>query len=203
MARFNLSRIPATCTIFALRLTLSQTRHVVPLDDFVADNLTEIATEHKPDNLEIYSQGQIPKASRPGVDLPALWRGSEVKARPPGKGDDTEDSTFSLDTGKIRMPHEKQIRPSTAEGSVVRLATTKSSKGVLTRSGTHSTLTPIRFHHSIALRLFFSIKGRTIDDGIIEGDDQDGDLRMLVVSMRVRMPSVRTASLPAVRIAVR
>jgi hypothetical protein len=116
MARFNLSYIPANCTIFALRLTLIQTRHVVPLDEFVADNLTEIATEHKPDNVEIYSKGQIPKASRPGLDVPALWRGSEVEDIPSGTRDDTEDSIFSLDTGKIRMPHEKQIRPSTAEG---------------------------------------------------------------------------------------
>ena len=116
MARFNLSYIPATCTIFALRLTLTQTRHVVPLDAFVENNLTEIATEHKPDNVEIYSVGQIPKASRPGADVPALWRGSEVEDTPPGMTDDTEDSSFSLDTGKIRMPHEKQIRPSTAEG---------------------------------------------------------------------------------------
>ena len=69
-----------------------------------------------------------------------------------------------------------------------------------TLAETCSTLTPIRFHHSIALRLFFSIKGRTIDDGIIEGVDQKGDLRMLVVNMRVRMPSVSLARMAAVAI---
>jgi hypothetical protein len=120
LARFNLSNIPATCTIFALRLTLTQNRHVVPIDQFIADNLTEVGTEHKPDHVEIYAGGQVPKAGRPGVDVPALWRGSEVKRSPPDERGNTEVSTYQLETGKIRMPDEKLIRPSTAEGLVAR-----------------------------------------------------------------------------------
>jgi hypothetical protein len=85
----------------------------------------------------------------------------------------------------------------------VTLAKIQSSEAVLRSSEMRSTLTPIRFHHSIALRLFFSIKGRTIDDEIIEGDDQKGDLRMLVVNMRVRMPSVSTTRMVAVAITLK
>jgi len=90
--------------------------HTVPIEEFMADNLTEVGTEHKPEDVPLSTFGQVPKSARPKSDVAALWRGSDV---PVGKKDDGHtpgDSMFRWDTGKLRIPDEKVVRPSTSDG---------------------------------------------------------------------------------------
>jgi hypothetical protein len=116
LARFDVSQIPSNSTIFALRLSLVQSLHTVPIDEFIADNLTEDGTEHKPEDAILSSMGQVPKSARPKSDASALWRGSDVPGSS-NKSDQTlECSVFRWETGKLRIPDEKVVRPSTSEG---------------------------------------------------------------------------------------
>lgn len=116
MARFDVSQIPSNCTIFALRLSLVQSLHTVPIDEFIADNLTEGGTEHKPEETVLASIGQLPKSPRPKSDAPALWRGPELPGSDSNAERSLEDSFFRWETGKLRIPDEKVVRPSTSEG---------------------------------------------------------------------------------------
>lgn len=53
-----------------------------------------------------------------------------------------------------------------------------------------STISPIRISHAVTLKVFYSVRGLTLQNESIEGDDQSGDMRMLVIPVSVRLPSV-------------
>ena len=55
----------------------------------------------------------------------------------------------------------------------------------------YSTISPIRISHAVTLKVFYSLRGLTLQNEAIQGDDQSGDLRMLVIPVSVRLPSVR------------
>jgi hypothetical protein len=113
LARFDLTQIPDACTIYAFHLTVVQTQQIVPIDEFMADNLTTSGTEFN-DNVVIHTEGVVPKQTRPDSHAPAIWKGSAVEGET--EGDSACHGRFRWETGKIRMPHEKLIRPSTSEG---------------------------------------------------------------------------------------
>lgn len=90
--------------------------HTAPIAEFMADNLTRVGTEHKPEDVLLSMLGQVPKSTRPTSDVPALWRGSDVPVSKKGDERTPSDSVFRWETGKLRIPDEKVVRPSTSDG---------------------------------------------------------------------------------------
>jgi hypothetical protein len=52
----------------------------------------------------------------------------------------------------------------------------------------------------VTLKVFYSIRGLTLQNEKITGDDQSGDLRMLVMPAPVRLPSVSHLSVDTERV---
>lgn len=52
----------------------------------------------------------------------------------------------------------------------------------------------------MTLKVFYSIRGLTLQNEKITGDDQSGDLRMLVMPAPVRLPSVSHLSVDTERV---
>lgn len=162
-------------TIFAVRLLLNQTYSVTDLDHFDASHspaeLAALKWHQCPKRSFLVSlEGSIPHSKRPALDVPALWRGSLV-----GKADIKKmkeqdipfEADYKLKTGRKRLPDDSKARPSTIDG----------------------TITPIRVNHDLVVQVFFSVNGEDLHGNPIEGEDQSGVMRMLVLTLPTVLPS--------------
>lgn len=125
LARFKLENIPPRCTIFAFQLILNQTRTIVPIKEFIADNLDlgETGVKCPTESILLHTEGTLPKVSHPEMDAyPVLVKGRQDDGQDE-QGDGQEEQgdgqrTLDWQSNQIRMPAEKKVRSSTFEGWV-------------------------------------------------------------------------------------
>lgn len=101
-------------TIFAVRLLLSQTYSLRPLEDPEAP-LVPCPKR----NFLICTEGSIPHEKRPTKDVPAVWRGSAVgrlAEMSQAQLESMVESDFRVSSGIKRLPDDTKARPSTYEG---------------------------------------------------------------------------------------
>ncbi|WOO81269.1 uncharacterized protein LOC62_03G004798 [Vanrija pseudolonga] len=140
LVQLTIPKPAPTCTIFFVRLLLSQSYTVVSPR---TPNDPPIRPEG-PRNHVIYQVGRPHQhgESRLGHPVPSLWRGPEaggVEGDHPPNGYRTR--------AVARLPNHDKIRPTTSAG----------------------TITPLRVSHELLVRIFYSMEGETVTGKQING----------------------------------
>ncbi|WVQ75777.1 hypothetical protein IAR50_005410 [Cryptococcus sp. DSM 104548] len=166
---FRLPSPKPTTSIFLLRLTLSQ-RYTL------TSPRTPDLPPYEPQPAQDFVIYQVGKPGRqgerfPGLDVGALWRGSEVE----GKVAESEESKKggsskgeSQDGWKVkavaRLPTHDRMRPTTNEG----------------------TISPIRVSHELVVQVYYSCYGERLNGAKVDGP---GELRRMTSRAPINVPS--------------
>ncbi|BEI83818.1 hypothetical protein CcaverHIS002_0404220 [Cutaneotrichosporon cavernicola] len=158
--QFNVTGIPASTTIFAVRLALAQSWAIIsPRDDQAANHLTGTRS------FAIFESGKRPPVGHhyPDKHFHAIWRGTDAG----GKDKPMANDGGSLHlAATVRLPTDEHVRPTTLPGVV----------------------TPITVTHNLVLEVFFSVWGED-DRGEPMKVPGPGGLRLLRVSRPITLPS--------------
>jgi hypothetical protein len=100
------------CNIYSIELHLQQTYSIIPFDEFQIGAYDPEEHQYPMDTFELLSYGEKPKTNRPGLDAPALWRGTDQPV-------DEDVKRFTWEAAEsVRLPVAERIRPSTCPGYV-------------------------------------------------------------------------------------
>ncbi|KAJ9095705.1 hypothetical protein QFC21_005577 [Naganishia friedmannii] len=188
--RIEFKHMSPQCTIFGIHVCLLQTYTVTPIDVFRADHSQSTVTpkhQYPTETFVLYKDGAVPSVKQPKTNGSALF---SARARfrsggyPPKQngGDEhgNDGISFTWQPGRIRINDDHSMRPSVFPG----------------------TNTPLNITHELSLRVFFSVKGETMDGSSIrdgKGVDEEGEMRMLVINVGERVSSVCLRMFRAVR----
>lgn len=165
MPRLALRHMHPDVTIFSIHVCLLQTYTIVPLEQFKADPENAEKLQYPTETFLLHKDGHTPTSKRPKTDSRVLFadRGHSSTGSP-----NNGIAQFSWEPGRIRLPDDHHARPSKAP----------------------QTLSPFDIQHSLSIRIFFSVRGESMDGEKIEGDDDTGEMRMLVINQPEQISSV-------------
>lgn len=152
-----------------------QTYTVTPIDIF-RTNLDNPTKHHYPtETFVLLKDGVVPSVKRPKTNGSVLFNAKPQSRRDmDAQGKDSDNGiSFTWEPGRIRINDDHSMRPSVFPG-------------------TH---TPLNIQHELSLRVFFSVKGETMDGTPIQERDgkdgePEGEMRMLVINVAERVSSV-------------
>jgi hypothetical protein len=151
-------------TIFSIHVVLQQTYTITPLELFKEDPASQEKIEYPPETILLLQDGHTPASKRPRTDTKVLFHGQSDS----NETDGMKGTRFTWQLERVRLPDDHHARPSTSP----------------------HTVSPFDIQHSLSLRVFFSVKGETLNGEPIEGADDTGEMRMLVVQQPERLSSV-------------
>lgn len=158
--KVSINSIPATTTIFAVRLALAQSWTIIsPRDEEGANRLTGTRS------FAIFEAGKRPPVGHhyPDKHYSAVWRGTGAGGKDQAVNDEGGEIKLASTS---RLPTDEHVRPTTLPGVV----------------------TPITVSHHLVLEVFFSVYGED-DRGEKMRIPGPGGLRMLRVSRPITLPS--------------
>ncbi|KAJ9104962.1 hypothetical protein QFC19_003759 [Naganishia cerealis] len=166
--RLEFRNISPACNIYSIQIVISQQYSCKPLEQFFTEQ--ESAAEHQYpfEPYTIHSEGRRPTDLSDKAD-PVLFRGrsnhspaSNPLEETPSVGDE-----YTWEPGKVRLPDDLMIRPSTSVG----------------------TRTPVNISHKITIKVMFSVTGQTVDNKPLPSPNSKGQLRMLLIDIYEYLPS--------------
>ncbi|KAJ9092891.1 hypothetical protein QFC21_006603 [Naganishia friedmannii] len=166
--RFECRNASPLCNIYSIQLAISQQYSLKPIDAFFANKEPELEHQYPYEPHLIHSEGHRPPTDHPSNSDPAMWRGSVNRsAWDPTAPDLLSGDAYTWEAGKVRLPDDATIRPSTRIG----------------------TRTPVHISHKITLKVMFSVIGQTSAEQLLPGHEKSGNLRMLLIDLYEPVPS--------------
>jgi hypothetical protein len=162
--RLELRHASPDITIFSIHVVLQQTYTIIPVELFKADPADQEKIEYPPETILLLQEGHTPTSKRPATITKVLFNGKTDIS----EADGTNGTRFTWQPERVRLPDDHHARPSTSP----------------------HTFSPFDIQHSLSLRVFFSVKGETLNGEPIKGEDDTGEMRMLVVQQPERLSSV-------------
>ncbi|GHJ89169.1 hypothetical protein NliqN6_5571 [Naganishia liquefaciens] len=166
--RLEISQSSLGLSVHAVHIHVHQTFISIPPEKFQFNLYGYNELEEGPaqvrcpvEVLPVITDGKVPVKG--GPHPPALW--STL-----GKSADAsmdEELMFVWQQDKLRLPDETKLRPTSLPG----------------------TSTPLRVEHEIAIKIFFSVQGETRQGEAMADTKQQGEVRMLVISVPVVIAS--------------
>ncbi|KAJ9115551.1 hypothetical protein QFC24_006961 [Naganishia onofrii] len=158
--RFECRNASPLCNIYSIQLFISQQYACKPLDAFFSDSEPLAAHSYPFESHLLHREGCRPPSDRPSNSDAAIWRGSVNRLAwdPTATSSNVED-TFIWEAGKIRLPDDATIRPSTSGG------------------------------HKVTLKVMFAVVGETPAEQKLPGHEKSGSLRMLLIDLHEAIPS--------------
>lgn len=164
MPRLVMRHMNPDITIFSIHVCLLQTYTIVPLEEFKVDPESTARLHYPTETFVLRKDGYTPTSKRPKTDSAFLFSGRTHE----GKVHQTDGVQFTWEPGRIRLPDDHHARPSKAP----------------------CTVSPFDIQHSLSLRVFFSVRGESLNGERIHGEDDTGELRMLVINLPEQVSSV-------------
>lgn len=175
--RIEFTHMSPHCTIFAIHVCLLQTYTVTPIQEFRANSDNAVKHHYPIETFVLYKDGAVPSTKRPKTNGQVLFNAQSPREDPSQNNNNADGiSSFTWQPGRIRINDDHSMRPSVFPG-------------------TH---TPLEITHQLSLRVFFAIKGETMEGRPIVVDDTanadadagEGEMRMLVINVGERVSSV-------------
>lgn len=162
--RLELKHTSPDITIFSIHVVLRQTYTIVPIELFKSDPTSPHRIEYPTENIPLLQDGQTPTSKRPSPDSRVLFSGRTQSE----EALNADGVHFTWQPDRVRIPDDHHARPTRSE----------------------HTVSPFDIQHTLSLRVFFSVRGEALNGEPIEGDDETGEMRMLVINLPERLSSV-------------